>query len=55
MDITIVEPNAINVKIVNLLLQGNTKKKEKSPKNRLKRQIMDCYAWGLILCVEYLK
>ena len=47
MGIIVVEHNDINVKIVRLYSYGNTKKKEKSPKNRNKSKIMDCYAEGM--------
>ena len=47
MDIIVVEHNDINVKIVNLYLYGNTKKKEQVPKHRDKIKIMDCYAEGM--------
>jgi hypothetical protein len=42
MDITVVEHNDINVKIVKPYLYGNTKKKESVSKHRDKRKIMDC-------------
>ena len=47
MGIIVVEHNDINVKIVRLYSYGNTKKKEKSPKNKNKSKIMDCYAEGM--------
>ena len=47
MDIINVGHRDINVKDVEQHLHGNTKKKEKSPKHKLKRQIMDCYAEGM--------
>ena len=55
MDITVVEHNDINVKIVKQYLYGGTKKKEKIPKHKDKTKIMDCYAEGmdLIPSVEY--
>ncbi|CAA6825462.1 MAG: Unknown protein, partial [uncultured Sulfurovum sp.] len=46
MGIIIVEHNGINAKIVKQYLCGNTKKKEKTPKHKLKSKIMDCYAEG---------
>jgi len=46
MDIIIVGHSDINVKGVEQRLHGNTKKKP-SPKHRLKREIMDCYADGM--------
>ena len=47
MGIIVVEHNDINVKIVKPYLYGSTKKKEKTPKNRNKSKIMDCYAEGM--------
>ena len=47
MGITVVEHNDINVKSVMLHLYGNTKKKDKTPKHRLKSKIIDCYAEGM--------
>ena len=47
MGITVVEHNDINAKSVMLYLYGNTKKKDKTPKHRLKSKIMSCYAEGM--------
>ena len=47
MDIIIVGYNDINIKDVEQHLHGNTKKKVSSPKHRLKREIVDCYAEGM--------
>ena len=47
MGIIVVEHNDINAKIVKLYLYGSTKKKGKSPKNKNKSKIMDCYAEGM--------
>jgi len=47
MGIIVVEHNGINAKIVKQYLCGNTKKKEKTPKHKLKSKIMDCYAEGM--------
>ncbi len=47
MDITVVEHNGINVKIVKQYLYGSTKKKEQLVKHRDKKKIMDCYAEGM--------
>ena len=47
MDIIIVGHNDINVKDVEQHLHGNTKKKVSSPKYRLKKEIVDCYAEGM--------
>ena len=47
MGIILVEHNDINVKSVKQYLHGSTKKKDKVPKHREKRKIMDCYAEGM--------
>ena len=47
MDIIVVEHNDINVKIVKQYLCGNMKKKEKLPRHKEKKKIMDCYAEGM--------
>jgi insertion element IS1 protein InsB len=47
MDIIVVEPRDINVKIAKQYLYGSTKKKEKVAKHRDKKKIMDCYAEGM--------
>ena len=47
MGIIVVEHNDINVEIVKPYLHGSTKKKEKVPRHRDKRRIMDCYAEGM--------
>ena len=47
MDIIVVEHNDINVKSAMQYLYGNTKKKERSPRHKEKKKIMDCYAEGM--------
>ena len=47
MDIIVVEHSDINVKSVKQYLYGSTKKKERVPKHRDKKKIMDCYAEGM--------
>ena len=47
MDIIVVAHKDINVNSVMRCLYGNTKKKEKFPKHRDKKKILDCYAEGM--------
>ncbi len=47
MGIIIVEPNGINAKSVKQYLYGSMKKKDKVPKHKEKRKIMDSYAEGM--------